>query len=148
MVFILQGLGSNMSGLRFATEFLFYLLSCLIAVVSFIYINYVFVKKSFNSVINILTSYILYFFILLSLFFLPCIYISVIARFPSSVWASDDAAISLVFWVFLVLPCFAAEVAVPSWTDVGLRAPGATTMPRRLSGGPSATTAFGGRSPT
>ena len=95
-----------MSGLRFAIEFLFYLLSCLIAVVSFIYINYVFVRKSFNSIINILISYISYFFILLLLFFLPRIYISIIARFPSSVWACDDAAISLVFWVFIVLPCF------------------------------------------
>lgn len=95
-----------MSGLRFAIEFLFYLLACLIAVVSFVYINYVFARKSFNSIINILISYISYFFILLLLFFLPRIYISVIALFPSSAWACDDAAISLVFWVFLVLPCF------------------------------------------
>ena len=95
-----------MSGLRFAIEFLFYILSCLIAVVSFVYINYVFVRKSFNSIINILISYISYFFMLLLLFFLPRIYISIIARFPSSVWACDDAAISLVFWVFFVLPCF------------------------------------------
>ena len=43
---------------------------------------------------------------LLLLFFLPRIYISAIALFPSSAWACDDAAISLVVWVFLVLPCF------------------------------------------
>ena len=95
-----------MSGLRFAIEFLFYVLSCLIAVVLFVYINYVFARKSFNRIINILLSYISYFFLLLLMFFLPRFYISVIARFPSSVWASDDAAISLVFWVFIVLPCF------------------------------------------
>lgn len=95
-----------MSGLRFAIEFLFYVLSCLIAVVSFVYINYVFARKSFNRIINILISYISYFFMLLLLFFLPRIYISIIACFPSSAWACDDAAISLVFWVFLVLPCF------------------------------------------
>jgi hypothetical protein len=40
------------------------------------------------------------------MFFLPRIYISIIACFPSSAWACDDAAISLVFWVFLVLPCY------------------------------------------
>lgn len=95
-----------MSGLRFAIEFLFYLLSCLIAVVSFVYINYVFVRKSFNSIINILISYISYFFMLLFMFFLPRIYISIIACFPSSAWACDDAAISLVFWIFGVLPNF------------------------------------------
>jgi hypothetical protein len=95
-----------MSGLRFAIEFLFYLLSCLIAVVSSAYINYVFVRKSFNSIINILTSYISYFFMLLFMFFLPRIYISIIACFPSSAWACDDAAISLVFWIFGVLPSF------------------------------------------
>ena len=89
-----------------AGEFLFYVLSCLIAVVLFVYINYVFARKSFNSIINILISYILYFSNLLLLFFLPRIYISAIALFPSSAWACDDAAISLVFWVFLVLPCF------------------------------------------
>ena len=96
----------NMSGLRFLIEFLFYLQSCLIAVVSFVYINYVFVSKSFNSIINILISYLSYFFILLVMFFLPRIYIDIIACFPSSTWACDDAAISLVFWVFLVLPCY------------------------------------------
>ncbi len=95
-----------MSGLRFAIEFLFYVLSCLIAVVSFVYINYVFARKSFDSIINILLSYISYFLILLLLFFLPRIYIGIIALFPSSAWACDDAAISSVFWVFLVLPCF------------------------------------------
>ena len=95
-----------MSGLRFAIEFLFYLLACLIAVVSFVYINYVFVRKSFNSVINILISYISYFFILLLMLFIPYFYIHISSRFPSSIFSSDDAAISLVFWVFLVLPCF------------------------------------------
>ena len=43
---------------------------------------------------------------LLLMSFLPRIYISIIARFPSSAWACDDAAITLVFWVFFVLPCF------------------------------------------
>jgi len=95
-----------MSGLRFVIEFLFYLLSCLIAVVSFVYINYVFVRKSFSNIIIILISYIFYFCILLLLFFLPRVYIDIIACFPSSAWACDDAAISLVFWVFLVLPCY------------------------------------------
>ena len=95
-----------MSGLRFAIEFLFYLQSCLIAVVSFIYINYVFARKSFNIIIIILIYYISYFFMLLLMFFLPRIYISIIACLPSSAWACDDAAITLVFWVFFVLPCF------------------------------------------
>ena len=95
-----------MSGLRFAIEFLFYLLSCLIAVVSFVYINYVFVRKSFNSIIIILIYYIFYFIMLLWFFLLPRNYIDFIACFPSSAWACDDAAISLIFWVFLVLPCY------------------------------------------
>jgi len=95
-----------MAGLRFVIEFLFYLLSCLIAVVSFVYINYVFIRKSFNSIIRILISYILYFFMLLWFFLLPRMYIDIIACFPSSAWACDDAAISLIFWVFFVLPWF------------------------------------------
>jgi len=95
-----------MSGLRFAIEFLFYLLSCLVSIVSFVYINYVFVRKSFNSIIIILISYIFYFIILLWFFLLPREYIDIIACFPSSAWACDDAAISLIFWVFLVLPCY------------------------------------------
>lgn len=41
------------------------------------------------------------------LFFLPHMYIGIIACFPSSAWACDDAAISLVFWMCFVLPCFA-----------------------------------------
>jgi hypothetical protein len=95
-----------MSGLRFVIEFLFYLLTCLIAVVSFVYINYVFARKSFYGIIQILMFYALYLLMLLLMFFLPRFYISVIACFPSSVWASDHAAISLVFWALLVLPCF------------------------------------------
>ena len=95
-----------MSGLRFAIEFLFYLLACLIAVVSFVYINYVFARKSFNSIINILISYISYFFILLLMLFLPYFYLGISSFFPSSIFSSDDAAISLVFWMFFVLPSF------------------------------------------
>jgi hypothetical protein len=38
--------------------------------------------------------------------FLPRIYIIIIARFPSSAWACDDAAISLIFWMFIVIPCY------------------------------------------
>ena len=95
-----------MSGSRFAIEFLFYLLSCLIAIISFVYINYVFARKSFSSIINVLISYIFYFIMLLWFFLLPRIYIDIIACFPSSAWACDDAAISLIFWVFLVFPCY------------------------------------------
>ena len=95
-----------MSGVRFALEFLFYLLSCLVAVVSFVYINYVFIRKSFDRIINILISYLFYFFMLLLMFFMPRFYIAIIACFPSSAWAYDDAAISLVFWMFFVLPYF------------------------------------------
>jgi hypothetical protein len=96
-----------MSGLRFAIEFSLYLLSCLIANVSFVYINYVFVRKSFNSIIIILIYYIFYFIILLCFFPLPLWYIFISACFPSSVFACNDAAISLIFWVFFVLPCYA-----------------------------------------
>ena len=100
-----------MSGLRFIIEFVYYLMSCLIAIVSFVYINYVFVRKSFNKnrinrIIKILIWYIACFFMLLLMFFLPRFYICIIACFPSSAWACDDAAISLIFWVFLVLPCY------------------------------------------
>ncbi len=92
--------------LRLVIEFIFYLLSCLIAVCSFLCINYVFARKSFSNIISIIISYIIYFFMLLVLFFLPRIYISVISCFPSSAWACDDAGISLIFWVFYVLPCY------------------------------------------
>ncbi len=100
-----------MSGLRFIIEFVFYLMSCLIAIVSFVYINYVFVRKSFNRnrinrIIKILIWYIACFLLLLFILFLPHFYIGIIACFPSSAWACDDAAISLIFWVFLVLPCY------------------------------------------
>jgi hypothetical protein len=95
-----------MPGLRLEIEFSLYLLSCLIAIVSFVYINYAFAKKPFNRIINILTSYIGYFFKLLLMFFLPWIYIVIIARFPSSAWACNDAAVSLMPWFFIVLPCF------------------------------------------
>ena len=95
-----------MSDLRFIIEFIFYLLSCLIAVASFIYINYLFARKSFSNIINILKTYIFYFFILLLMLFLPIFYIRISACFPSSPFACDDAAISFVFWVFGVLPCY------------------------------------------
>ena len=95
-----------MSKLRFAIEFLFYFLSCWFAVVSFVYINYAFIKKSFSNIISVLISYIFYFFMLLLSFLVPRVYISIIACFPSSAWACDDAGISLIFWVFFVLPCF------------------------------------------
>lgn len=95
-----------MSGLRFAIEFSLYLLSCLIAIGSFIYINYSFARKSFHNIISVLKFYIFYFCMLFVVFFLPHIYIGIIACFPSSAWASNDAAISLVFWMCFVLPCF------------------------------------------
>ncbi len=46
------------------------------------------------------------FLLLLFMFLLPIFYINIARRFPSSIFACDDAAISLVFWVFIVLPCF------------------------------------------
>ncbi len=95
-----------MSGLRFANEFSSYLLICLIATVSFICINVAFAWKSFDRIIKILTWYIYSFFLLLFTLFLPILYIDIVRRFPSSIFACDDAAISLVFWVFFVLPSF------------------------------------------
>ena len=92
--------------LRSEIEFLSYLLSCLISVVSFVYINYVFARKSFSRITNIFIYYMSCSFMLLFMLFLPRFYILISARFPSSIFACDDAAISLVFWMFGVLPCF------------------------------------------
>jgi len=44
---------------------------------------------------------------LLCFFELPRCYIAISACFPSSIWADENAAISLVFWFFLVQPCYA-----------------------------------------
>ncbi len=98
-----------MSGLRFAIEFSIYVLACLIAVVSFVYINYVFIRKSFYSIINILISYIFYFFMLPLVLFLPIFYIRISRCFPSSIFSCDDFGIILVFWYFIVLPLFVAS---------------------------------------
>jgi hypothetical protein len=95
-----------MSGLRFAIEFSGYLGTCGIATGSFICINVAFAWKSFNRIIKILIWYIFSFFLLLFTLFLPILYIHIAGRFPSSIFACNDAAISLVFWVFFVLPSF------------------------------------------
>ncbi len=100
-----------MSGLRFAIEFLLYLATCLIAASSFMFINVVFALKSFNRnrikrIIMILIWYIACFLLHFLILFLPFFYIDIIRRFPSSAWACDDAAISMIFWMFFVLPCY------------------------------------------
>ena len=95
-----------MSGLQFAIEFSLYLLSCLFAIGLFGYINFVFARKSLKRRFNIFVSYICYSLGLLLIVFIPYCYLGISVRFPSSVFACDDAAISLIFWVFLVLPCY------------------------------------------
>jgi len=50
--------------------------------------------------------YIACFLLLLFMLFLPILYINIVRCFPSSIFAPDDAAISLVLWVFYVLPSF------------------------------------------
>lgn len=57
-------------------------------------------------IVKILIWYIACFLLLLFMFFLPILYIDIARRFPSSIFACDDAAISGVFWVFFVLPSF------------------------------------------
>lgn len=95
-----------MSGVLFAIEFVFYLLSCLVAVVSFVYINYIFIRKSFSRISNLLISYLFYLFLLLLMFLMPRFYIVVVAYFTPSTWAYNNASISMVFWMFFVLPYF------------------------------------------
>jgi exodeoxyribonuclease VII large subunit len=64
------------------------------------------VSLRFYRIIKILIWYTACFLLLLFMFYLPILYIDIVRRFPSSIFACDDAAISLVFWVFFVLPSF------------------------------------------
>jgi hypothetical protein len=95
-----------MSELQFAIELSIYFLTFLVAIVFFVFINFIFARTSVKDRFNILGKYIGCFFLLLFTLFLPFIYVGVSSQFPFSIWSDDDAAICGLFWVLIMIPVF------------------------------------------